>query len=516
MSSKLNRNEQKAYQEFLALCERIEKQTANIKKESPEQQEKRKTVLVNDFVKFCKYYFGHYMDSEFGWFHKKAAKQIINDPNGFTILEWPREHAKSVFVNIFMPIFLYARGDLHGMVVASANADKAKTLLADIQAEFEANQLLINDFGNITKLGDWQSGQFSTSDGVGFWAFGRGQSPRGIRKADKRPNYAVIDDIDDKQIVKNDQRVKEAVDWVLEDLYGALSIKGSRLVVAGNRIHKKSILAHLVGDVENGDAKRKGITHIKVYAIETPRHAKASAQNGRPAWKERYTLKELNDKITIMGYRASRREYFHEHIEEGNVFKNEWIRWGRTKKVANYDHVILYIDPSFKDTKKNDYKALVVIGKHGSNIDIIDAWVRQASVKSMVAATYDRYDMHESHMQYYMEANFMQDILLDDFYLEGDKRGYNLPIRGDKRKKPDKYGRIENLSPLFERGLITFNERKRKDPDMQTLLQQILGFPTGHDDGPDALEGGIFKLQAKGRSSKFKNRTGRFKKNNNR
>lgn len=51
------------------------------------------------------------------------------------------------------------------------------------------------------------------------------------------------------------------------------------------------------------------------------------------------------------------------------------------------------------------------------------------------------YDFHESlpedvAVSYFMEANFMQDIILDEFAREGDLRGYQLPIMPDRRKKP--------------------------------------------------------------------------------
>ena len=66
-----------------------------------------------------------------------------------------------------------------------------------------------------------------------------------------------------------------------------------------------------------------------------------------------------------------------------------------------------------------------------------------------------------------MEANFMQDVILDEFAVEGELRGYQLPIMPDKRKKPDKIQRIEAVSPLWERGFVWYNERKKEDPDMQ-------------------------------------------------
>jgi len=514
--SSMRPQDARAYQEWQELCERIRQQTGVAVRETPAQKQARKEKLSGDFVAFCKYYFPHYMDADFGWFHIKAAKEITATQNCFAVLEWAREHAKSVFANIMMPLFLYARGELSGMVTASATQDKAITLLSDIQAQFEANGLWINDYGNLVTLGDWQSGQFATSDGIGFWAFGRGQSPRGIRKAARRPNYAVVDDIDDKVIVRNEQRVKDAVDWVIEDLYGALSIQGARLVVAGNRIHKKSILAHLVGDVEPGDPKRSGIIHIKVYAIEDKRHRKADAKTGQPAWKERYTLQQLLDKMEVMGWRSSRREYFHEHIEEGLVFKNDWIVWRKTLPWSQYDDIVVYCDPSWKDTKDSDYKAILAIGKKGLQIDVKRAWVRQGSASAMVNVFYDLYTELESRAQYYIEANMLQDLLLDEFTRTGEERGFALPIRPDKRSKPDKYTRIENLSPLFERGLIGFDEKMRTDGDFQTLKDQLLAFPFGHDDAPDALEGGIFYLQKRGRSSSFRGMVGKYRQKNDR
>lgn len=55
--------------------------------------------------------------------------------------------------------------------------------------------------------------------------------------------------------------------------------------------------------------------------------------------------------------------------------------------------------------------------------------------------------------------------------------------------------RIENLSAYAERGQMRFNQDKKQTPDMIELRQQFLGFPDAeHDDGPDAVEGAIYKL----------------------
>lgn len=523
MSGVMKTSERKEYQHWLELKEQIRTATVAPSNEKPEAQRKRVKKLLSSFADFCEYYFPHYVQSPFGWFHLEAARAIEDDPNIFAVLEWPREHAKSVFADVMLPMFLKAKGELTGMMIASANGEKANGLLGDIQAELMDNERYIQDFGEQYRLGDWQNGSFTTADGCGFWAFGRGQSPRGTRKIEKRPNYGVVDDIDDSIIVRNDERVRDAVDWVLGDFFGAMSIKGARLIIAGNRIHKKAILAHLVGDVELDDKVNPKIKHIKVYAIQQAKGgSKQARQEGSPdkgvsAWPERYSIKELMDKMEKMGWRNSRREFFHQHIEEGFVFKQEHIIWAEPQALSKYDSLITYNDPSFKDTKSNDYKFIVLLGRHGKYIDVLKAWGRQTNTGAMVAAHYDLHEYCNGNLcRHYMEANFMQDMLLSEYDREGEERGYMLPIRPDKRKKPDKYGRIENLSPLCERKILRFSSAEKNDPDMQTLVQQFLGFPFCADDGPDAVEGGVSKLDKISAGGAVTARTGGYNRNKSR
>jgi predicted phage terminase large subunit-like protein len=484
----------------------------------------RKARLLANFFAFAKYYFPHYVTeadgktTEFGWFHRKAINII--QPDTVTVLEWAREHAKSVFADVMLPLWLYAKGEMTGMVIASATFDKAAELLSDVQAELEANELWIYDYGALAASGSWETGEFQTTEGIGFWAFGLGQSPRGIRVQNKRPNYAVVDDADTKERSKNVYRVSESVEWIMEDLFGALGLKnGVRFVIAGNRFRKDSIIANVVGDVNPEDPKNPNVQHLKVYAIENPRtHAKADINdpNSQAAWKERYTKEDFLKRFAKIGYIATRREYFHEHIEKGKVFKNDWITWAKCPPLSNFHAIVDYTDPSFKNNKDSDYKASITIGAYyiGNQLryHIIKAWVRQASISAMVKSRFDLFDYLGEQCRYFIESNMLQAMLLDEFTTEGSMRGYHLPIQGDMRSKPDKYTRIENLTPLFERGLIELNEAERQNADMQVFINQLLAFPTGHDDAPDALEGGIFKLNQSARLHQFEPRVGKFHK----
>jgi len=239
--------------------------------------------------------------------------------------------------------------------------------------------------------------------------------------------------------------------------------------------------------------------------------------NGTPAWKARYSLDQLFERRNIIGSRSFLREFFHQHIEEGNVFQHDWIQYEKALPIRDYAQIIFYGDPSFKNTKASDFKAIVAVGKtkpnHGAKLHILFAWVRKASINAMVQTFYDAFDQYKDYAQYYIEANMLQDLLFaDEFVIEGERRGYQIPIRLDRQKKPDKATRIENLSPLFERGYIKFAEHLRNDHDTQTLIDQLLAFPDGHDDGPDALEGATNKIQLQSKSSNFTPRLGKYTK----
>ena len=83
-----------------------------------------------------------------------------------------------------------------------------------------------------------------TKDGTAFFARGRGQSPRGLRYRSHRPDYIVIDDLDDDELCESPARVTRLTNWVKEALFGALDGGRGRFIMVGNLISKNSVLAN--------------------------------------------------------------------------------------------------------------------------------------------------------------------------------------------------------------------------------------------------------------------------------
>ena len=498
----------KSYAEWQEHCKRVQSLTdlSALVNESPVQKDKRIKRLQKDYAAFCEYYFPHFLtlrDKTTGEvirtvhnapFHNSAALKVKNTPNLKAVFKWPRGHAKSTHFDIFLPLWLMFQPKrlINVMVVVGKSEESAIGLLSDIQAELEFNQRIIADFGEQKAVGNWQEGQFVTQSDVAFFARGRGQSPRGLRYKEARPDYIVIDDLDDDELCRNEKRVKDLTDWVKEALFGALDVGRGRFIMVGNLISKNSVLANI--------AATKGVYVSEIKAVD---------KDGEPVWKEKWTKQEAEEAAAFMGYRSWQKEMMHNPIKDGTIFRHDWIRYKKVLPLHKYEMLVCYTDPSFKSTTANDYKASRLWGKIGNELHLIDCYVRQDTVSGMVRWLYNLYESLPENVsvRFFMEANFMQDIILDEFTTEGNLRGYQLPILPDKRKKPEKIQRIEAISPLWERGFVFYNEALKDTSDMQVGIEQTLSLERGsrvHDDAPDADEGAIWYLQRNTRQESFK------------
>lgn len=497
----------KAQERWKQHCETVQAATAVNINETQAQRLARIRHLRTDYAAFVDYYFPHWtINPETGKatpcapFHVSAANKILKDRNLKAAFQWHRGAAKSTNMDVFVPMWLMAQEhrEINVMVLVGKSEDNAKTLLGDIQAELQYNQRYIHDFGEQYNVGTWEEGEFVTRSEVAFFARGRGQSPRGLRYRSHRPDYVVIDDLDDDELVESPARVIKLFDWVRSALFGTLDGGRGRFIMVGNLIAKNSVLAKWC------DIKSVHVTKVNIYDSK-----------GGISWASKWTPQEVKDIENVVGYRAFQKEYMNNPIIEGAIFRNEWIRWGKRPAWSKFSELVLYIDPSFKGSIKNDYKAAKLWGKAGTMLYHLRAFVRQSSVAEMVRWCYDLYEWTREQgisVRWYMEANFMQDTILDEFRREGELRSYQLPITGDKRKKPDKFQRVEAISPLWERGFVVYDETQKDDPDMLAGIDQTLAFEKGmrgHDDAPDADEGAIWLLQRDTRAKSFNPSFGR-------
>jgi predicted phage terminase large subunit-like protein len=486
---------QEAYRVWRKTLDALQNDKPPLKEESKTVQKARIERARKDYAYFVKTYFSDIATTPCGRFQIDEANYLLKNPNARQAAVWARGHAKSTHFGVFIPLWLKIQQQrtINTVILISRNEDTATRLLRDLQQQLQYNDLYIHDYGTQVKQGSWAAGEFTTMDDCFFTCFGRGQSPRGIKNMGKRPDYILIDDIDDEELCRNEKRVREAAEWCLTDVLGTMAMGRGRFIIVGNLIAKSSILAEI--------CKRPNIHTTQVNALD---------RQGQPTWKENYILQEIKALRETMGERNFQQEYMNNPITEGAVFSQKHIHYGKILPLKEYRQLICYTDPSFKNSATADYKATVLAGRTPDGyFHIIKVFADQTSVSNMIAWHYDimKYVNGRVPVMYFMESNFMQDLMLDEFKQVGNILGNHVPIRGDNRKKPDKFARIEALQPLFERGLIIFNEDERNSAGMTVLVEQLLLFERGsrsHDDAPDALESAIWMLSQRTRATNAK------------
>lgn len=546
MIGQLSSRERKAYEEWLETGKRIASGSAPPKESQLQKTRRIKRLLKpGNFEEFCRFYF-ETPDNKmapFGWFHDLAIDNVFVKKLRKHIWEWHRESAKSVFADIFIPVYLLVNGDLTGMILASENEDKAKNLIKDVENQLRNNQRLISDFGGFGITGTWLQSFFQTKDGTGFWAFGLGQNPAGVRNGFKRPNLGIVDDADNKDKAKNQKLTKERADWIKGEFMGCLAKDDRTFIYVNNRVHREGLTAHMVGDLEEGMEPDGSYAHIKACLTEHPvTHegifpefsnneeevlASLIELGAVPAWDEYYSLLDCAKKIVDYGRTNAMRQLYHQHIIEGTRFTDEMLPWGEMLPLHQYDALVTYCDPAYGESKKGCYRAIVLIGLHNHYYHILQAWLSKtgnfAEAHYRMARNIEQGSVVwqnkavgfniKVNCEHWIESNNLQKTVLRMIFKELNRTLKQAWYpRFDMDQKGDKTGRIESLEPLGEQGLIIFNQALKKDKHMIALRDQFKDFPDGMVDGPDAVEGGISKIRKKAKGRRVKSRGGNYSK----
>lgn len=470
--------------------------------ETKQEKQARLDNLKSNYRVFVRYYFPHYAESECADYHVEIAENLRDNKKINQINVIYRGGAKSTHVNLLIPcwlIFFYQQINL--MVLVGENEQKASLLLRDIQSEMQYNQRIIADFESQMQQGNWSDGEFRIKAGTLFKSLGINQDPRGLRNQQHRIDYISVDDIDTRKKANNQVIVAEQVSKILGALKGGFGRDSQRLVISNNLIHKQGILSNLI-------EKLKHSPRTKIV------WANAIDENGLPTWSARYSLEYWAEIKADTPPAEFEREFMNNPIEEGRIFNVEWLQY-KPMQYKEYERLICYGDLSYK--AQGDYKAFVLVGqlKSSEEIHILKTFIRKTTLQEVALWCYELRNKIADNIviDFYIEANFIQDLMLDTFYEIGKSQGKILNIRGDYRQKPEKFQRIEAMTLYFHRNLIFINQTEKENKDMRILIEQLLMFEKGssvHDDAPDALEGAIYLLQKQKQSSQFTPRVGRF------
>lgn len=151
-------------------------------------------------------------------------------------------HALTLYMFLF-------RKRKYGIIVSDTES-QASQFLGDIKMELLENESLRDLFGIKRLLKDAVTDIIvECSDGYRFriTALGAEQKVRGRLWRKQRPDYIVVDDLENDEVVENDDRRKKLNNWFFKALVPSLSKRGI-IVVVGTILHMDSVLMRLMNN----------------------------------------------------------------------------------------------------------------------------------------------------------------------------------------------------------------------------------------------------------------------------
>lgn len=466
--------------------------------DSAAEIEARKKRLETDDEAWFRYYFAQYYTCEPAAFHKRATRRMMAHDRWYEVRAWSRELAKSARAMMEI-IKLALTRRVRNVLLISNSQDNAQRLLLPFMANMEENQRIIQDYGPQKKPGAWETGEFTCQCGCSFRAIGAGQSPRGTRNKNFRPDCILIDDIDTDEECRNPERIKAKWKWLEEALIPTMSVSGHyRVLFNGNIIAADCCITRAIQKAE--ELKAKGIGHVDVINIRD--------SHGVSSWPQKNSEEDIDLFLSLVSASAAQKEFFNNPVADGEVFRE--ISFGKIPALSKFKFLVIYGDPAPGEnkSKKSSTKTVCLLGKIGGRLYVIKTFLDRGLNAEFI-------DWYVQLLEYvggkvpvycYMENNKLQDPFFQQVFkpLVGKvrrERNIQLYIQPDEARKTDKATRIEaNLEPLNREGNLILNEAERNNPHMKRLDDQFrlftlrLKFPA---DGPDCVEGGYCIIKKK-------------------
>ncbi|SDE76800.1 hypothetical protein [Riemerella columbipharyngis] len=473
------------------------------KETDDEQQTRIKRLLKpENYNAFFDYYFGAesglpLADAPCAPFHQESYSKVFKDRFIRQLRMWYRGAAKSIHTNVGNILHLKENNELFFALLIGANEGLAKLLLSDLQVQLESNERLIKDFGVQVSYGDWADGEFQTKDGKFFKALGLNQPFRGLRFGAFRPDFASIDDCEDRDRAKRPEMVRKYGEKITGDLKKAFHKQRGRFIVPNNYIVKGGLIDFIKDKFK--DSKHLDISRVDLATKNITRDNCQEVKDWEPSWKERYTKQEVINIIMDDDYYTSQREDFNNPIEEGKLFKTAQIIKRKVHYSEAWDGFIVHWDLSY--TSNGDYKAGVLIGVQGVRLTVLEIFCQRCSTNAAMDAHFAwimKYKAKGYTPLSFYDATAAQQVVYEPVILQTaeDNNCTDIPI--PMHQQGDKHNRIEaTLLNVFNRKILFWDETL-SGKDYEAFMNQVLSFEKGttaNDDAPDTLERAVFYCQ---------------------
>ncbi len=197
---------------------------------------------------FIQFFLGEEIDLPVPDFHKDILAMMVGLDISRFVCAIPRDHAKTTLAKLAC-VWYYMFSDFRFIVYLSNTSDIAVPATNDI-VDFLKSENFNRTFGPCTFIIE-QHGKglykFVLPESLGsktciLRALGAGKQVRGINVDNKRPQLAIIDDLEDNDNIATDELFKKLKKWVYGPFRKCLDKFNNKMIWLGNMIIEQSML----------------------------------------------------------------------------------------------------------------------------------------------------------------------------------------------------------------------------------------------------------------------------------
>lgn len=395
--------------------------------------------------------------------------EIIDDLHGASrrVLELAfRGAAKSTIAEEYITIDACFRR-FRNFIIVGESATRACERLAAIKHELDFNEHLQTLFGNLHGV-TWNEDKVVLTNGVVIQAFGRGQSLRGTKHDDVRPDGCLIDDIEDEESVNSPDGRDKTERWLMRTLLPALAPRAKVRMLA-NMLDPDCLAVRL---------RKTGLWTVREYPWEylAPDGARVAT------WPARFPLTHIDPTREEYVRAGMLNEYMQEYMVQAidpstRVFTSAMFKV--EPRVRSWEPTYAMYDPARTVKASSAHTGKVVFSWVGSRLVIWEGDGQLWLPDKIISDMFDTYDSY-SPIKIGVEKEGLEEFLLQPLRAEQTRRHQIIPVE----VMPAPVGKlafIRSLQPFFSSGDVVFAR------DLPVLQQQLLSFPTGRIDVPNAL-----------------------------
>lgn len=399
-------------------------------------------------------------------FHKEIIDLWHSDEKNVLTMAF-RGGAKSTLAEEAIVIEA-ALGRTRNCVILGESETRATERLRAIKHEFEFNEFI--QAGLDVGPGDvWTDTKAILSNGVILQAYGRNQSLRGVKHINHRPDLIFMDDLEDKESVATPEARRKTRSWFTSTVMPALEPHG-RMRMAATPLNPEALAVTL--------SKARSSWLAKVYPIIF----KDADDRWQAMWPDRFpvewALQRWEDMKEVGQGEDFMQEYLCQALDPASqTFTEEMFRV--VPRQRSWQATYAIYDPARTTNKQSATTGKVVASWIGPKLVVWEATAKKWMPDEIVADMFD-VDARYNPVAIGFEETGLNEWALQPIRAAQVQRGVTLPLRALAPPK-GKLDFIRGLQPYFKSGEVEFAG------DMPELRSQLLSFPTGAIDAPNAL-----------------------------